>query len=133
MKRTYSGARLEPKVGTGSGTIIMVTEATAERVVTDPLPHMELHSPTGMSWGYAGSGPADLALSILAHHFGETTRDIKQANAGLRLPPHCLRFYQAFKFAFVAGWGNNWSITAEEIDQWINQQISPEETKPLGV
>lgn len=24
------------------------------------------HSPSGMSWGYAGSGPADLALNILA-------------------------------------------------------------------
>ncbi|MBT9252140.1 MAG: hypothetical protein KM296_00220 [Brockia lithotrophica] len=30
-----------------------------------PLHHVERHSPTGFEWGYGGSGPADLALSIL--------------------------------------------------------------------
>lgn len=30
-----------------------------------PLRHVMLHSPTGFEWGYGGSGPADLALSIL--------------------------------------------------------------------
>lgn len=38
-------------------------------VVTDgqeaPLRHVAKHSPTGMEWGYGGSGPADLARSIL--------------------------------------------------------------------
>src|SRR5215469_776339 len=29
------------------------------------LTHRPRHSPTGMTWGYAGSGPADLARSIL--------------------------------------------------------------------
>ena len=31
------------------------------------------HSPTGFSWGYGGSGPAQLALAILAHYLRETT------------------------------------------------------------
>lgn len=29
------------------------------------------HSPTGMEFGFHGSGPADLALTILADHLGE--------------------------------------------------------------
>lgn len=29
------------------------------------VPHQVRHSPTGLEWGYAGSGPADLARSIL--------------------------------------------------------------------
>lgn len=29
------------------------------------------HSPDGFEWGYAGSGPSQLALAILAHHFRE--------------------------------------------------------------
>jgi hypothetical protein len=34
---------------------------------TAPLPHrLVVHSPTGFAWGYGGSGPADLALNILA-------------------------------------------------------------------
>lgn len=34
------------------------------------IPHtIKRHSPTGMDWGYAGSGPADLALNILYHFY----------------------------------------------------------------
>jgi hypothetical protein len=34
---------------------------------TAPLAQrLVVHSPTGMEWGYAGSGPADLALNVLA-------------------------------------------------------------------
>ena len=29
------------------------------------VPHAARHSPTGIEWGYGGSGPADLALSVL--------------------------------------------------------------------
>jgi hypothetical protein len=44
-----------------------------------PLPHLPeatsaRHSPTGFSWGYGGSGPADLARSILIHALGEDAR-----------------------------------------------------------
>ena len=35
-----------------------------------PLRHVVLHSPTGFGWGYGGSGPADLALSILCAELG---------------------------------------------------------------
>lgn len=34
------------------------------------LAHVAVHSPTGFECGYSGSGPADLALSILADLFG---------------------------------------------------------------
>ena len=34
------------------------------------LPHVVKHSPAGMEWGYAGSGPADLARSILIDALG---------------------------------------------------------------
>lgn len=29
------------------------------------------HSPDGFNWGYGGSGPAQLALAILAHQMGD--------------------------------------------------------------
>ena len=45
------------------------------------------HSPTGFSWGYPGSGPAQLALAILLAY----------------LPEHeALALYQDFKFKFIA-------------------------------
>lgn len=38
---------------------------SAAHVLGQPVPHVAYHSPTGMSHGYSGSGPSDLALSIL--------------------------------------------------------------------
>lgn len=34
------------------------------------LPHVVKHSPSGFSWGYAGSGPSELARCILIDHLG---------------------------------------------------------------
>ena len=42
-------------------------DAAGEREL---LEHVECHSPTGYEWGYGGSGPADLALSILCDRIG---------------------------------------------------------------
>ena len=39
------------------------------------LRHINRHSPTGFEWGYGGSGPADLAYSILADYAGEDVAD----------------------------------------------------------
>lgn len=36
------------------------------------LPHTVLHSPDGLSWGYHGSGPTDLAWNLFAHVVGES-------------------------------------------------------------
>ena len=38
---------------------------------TRPLAHLLLHSPDGFEWGYHGSGPADLARSIVGDVLGE--------------------------------------------------------------
>ena len=35
------------------------------------------HSPTGFQWGYAGSGPAQLALAICAHALDNDTRALR--------------------------------------------------------
>jgi hypothetical protein len=50
-----------------------------------------------MEWGYAGSGPADLALSILADFFDErpSERDVHLGRC------KCYRHHQAFKFALI--------------------------------
>lgn len=41
--------------------------------VAYPLPHLVHHSPTGFEWGYGGSGPADLARSIVGDLLGTDT------------------------------------------------------------
>jgi len=87
---------------TASPHLITVTDGLNERL----LEHHVKHSPTGLSWGYAGSGPADLARSILWDYFGEE--------------PHP-GAYQALKRDFVALWpqDGNWVLTSDEIAQWL--------------
>ena len=55
-------------------------EGPRVHVVRDGSPfllrHVEMHSPTGFEWGYLGSGPADLSLSILADYLGN--RDVAE-------------------------------------------------------
>ena len=72
-------------------------------------PRLDLynHSPSGFEWGYGGSGPAQLALAILAHHL----RDGREA----------LRLYQRFKFAIVAGLPKRgWTLSNRDIDQALD-------------
>jgi len=64
------------------------------------------HSPTGFEWGYAGSGPAQLALAILADH----CRDDERA----------LNFYHRYKWTVIAELPyREWILTSREIEQML--------------
>lgn len=105
--------------------------------------------------GYAGSGPADLARSLLIDALGEAaacpdcrgvgyvmydpgieesgpepydpealpdgwdTLRCGSCDGGYRHLP-----YQEFKFAYVAGWGEEWRITRADILDWYRAQAS---------
>ncbi len=65
------------------------------------------HSQTGFEWGYAGSGPAQLALAILADMF----RDDDAA---------AVRLHQAFKRQVVATLpSTRWALTEDEVSRLI--------------
>jgi len=55
----------------GGGRLVAV-ESGGE--VVGPLLHHVKHSRTGMTWGYDGLGPADLARSLLIHALGDAAR-----------------------------------------------------------
>lgn len=87
-----------------------------------PLPHVVIHSPTGFEWGYGGSGPADLALSILADLLQEP---ISRVLAAWRGSGHsrALDLHQHFKFAFIGGLDRKgWRLTEEVIRRWMDSQ-----------
>ena len=94
-KRAYTGTR--PPEGS--------VEVTVGGL---PLPHRVRHSPDGFEWGYGGSGPADLALSILWDFLGEE-------------PPASM--CRAFKFDHVSTWPREgWSMTQTEVNVWVTMQ-----------
>jgi hypothetical protein len=55
------------RYASGRVRIIAHDKQTGDRY---ELPHIVRHSPAGMEWGYAGSGPADLARSLLIDALG---------------------------------------------------------------
>lgn len=64
------------------------------------------HSPDGFSWGYGGSGPSDLARSILWDHLE------KEPGSAM---------YQAFKWDVIAklDMEANFVLTAEQVASWV--------------
>lgn len=56
------------------------------------------HSPDGFQWGYDGSGPAQLALALLAHATGDDE--------------FALATYQQFKREVVATLPSKWTLDA---------------------
>lgn len=79
-----------------------------------PLPmHLDLfaHSPSGFEWGFAGSGPAQLALAILMDVFDD------RATA--------TEWHQRFKFDRIATLParEGWSISEGEVREWHREQI----------
>lgn len=95
---TYAGVQLP------GGRVVSVAHLEDGRQAwAENLPHVHKHS-SEFAWGYAGSGPADLARSILAHAVGMADAD---------------RYYQAFKRAYVVHWGREWSITQDNVREWV--------------
>lgn len=77
---------------------------TVDGRALDPCNDLRNHSPDGFQWGYGGSGPAQLALALLADHFGDGRK--------------ALEIYQDFKFTVIAGLsGDDWTLTSREIEQ----------------
>lgn len=70
------------------------------------LPHICRHSPDGFEWGYGGSGPADLALSMLTDAVGAELAE---------------RHYQRFKSQFIASQPfEGFCISSALVQAWID-------------
>ena len=94
--KVYEGIR------TKNGCQVTVREQGATSRPLDPRLDLHNHSPTGFEWGYGGSGPAQLALALLA----DTLGDDDEAH----------RLHQDFKFKVVGRLPHDrWQMTEEEI------------------
>lgn len=91
-------------------------EVTINSIPLDYTRSQELfnHSPSGGNWGYAGSGPAQLALALLVAF----TNDHAFA----------LRYHQAFKAEVLALQPMDEDLVLDEavVVQWVLRQIDDE-------
>ncbi|WP_139793440.1 DUF6166 domain-containing protein [Sulfobacillus thermosulfidooxidans] len=93
---TYRGLR------DASGVRVLIE---ANGMPVGDLPNTGYHSPTGFEWGYAGSGPADLAFALLHAVFAD--RQLAD------------RAHQVFKAEIIARLPyDGWALTAAEIRAW---------------
>jgi hypothetical protein len=114
---------------------VRYTEGQGEGGWVYRLPHANLHSPTGFECGYGGSGPADLAASILADWFMVKARTVAAVYRGrpLRRPrrdkptvalaEHVVHLHQDFKAEVIARLliapGESLEITGDQIAEWL--------------
>jgi len=116
IKKIYYG---EP----GGAVKVIEFESSNQTTPPDklrPLRHVVLHSPTGFNWGYSGSGPADLALSLLCDVLGERPSEKQIYHGQFRAYAH----HQDFKREFVARWDFNggFEIDSQTIASWLRER-----------
>ena len=94
--KTYEGLR------EGHAALVTVNDR--------PLnPRLDLwnHSPSGFEWGYSGSGPAQLALALLADHLSDDDEAV--------------RLHHDFKCEVVARLPyRGWTLTDREIREYLD-------------
>jgi hypothetical protein len=79
-----------------------VAEVSVDGRPLNPRLDLWNHSPTGFEWGYGGSGPAQLALALLADLLGNDE--------------DAVNLHQQFKFTVVAVLPHQgWTLTEEQL------------------
>lgn len=95
--KTYIGTR----DGNGTAVVYVQDSIHGSREIAWRL-DLRNHSPTGLEWGYGGSGPAQCALALLA--------DVLENDA------RALKFYQRFKWHTICGFDRRgFAITDDQI------------------
>ena len=106
----YAGRRTE------KGVFVEVGEGARPRPLN---PRLDLgnHSPAGFDWGYGGSGPAQLALALLADATGADAQAV--------------HLHRAFKWAVTARIPQDlaaWTLTAEDVLAWVDREAERDAT-----
>lgn len=75
---------------------------------------LQSHSPTGIEWGYVGSGPAQLALDILADALDSDLLAV--------------RLHQHFMYEWVVPWleSDEWMISQLQVVCWAEERVRPD-------
>jgi hypothetical protein len=98
-------------IRTANGCEVWVSRGESIRRL-NPRFDLRQHSPTGFEWGYGGSGPAQLALALLADWVGDDG--------------FALKHYQNLKFKLIAGLPRReWELTGTQIREVVVAMVAP--------
>jgi hypothetical protein len=100
----YRGAR------THAGADVVRVHAYGSTTPLDPRHDLQIYGPSGFEWGYGGSGPAQLALALLADATGRD--DLAES-----LSP-------AFHWDRIAGLASaGWTLTRFAVLEWVADHL----------
>lgn len=118
MHKTYRGFRTyAPTIVDGgvqsekheaSGVRVVVREDGRERDL-DPRLDIRNHSPTGLNWGYGGSGPAQLALALACDCYGDDVGSDPKV-------------YETLKAEVVSALQDEWELPAWWLQNWLRER-----------
>ena len=92
------------------------TQVLVDGVALEPRLDLVNHSPSGLEWGYGGSGPGQLALAILAHHAGDD---------------YAVRHHQQFKWDMITPLQEaSWQLTGAAVKAWCQRLESAPGPRP---
>jgi hypothetical protein len=104
VPKVYSGNR-----GRYRNSAEMRESGSTQTRPLDPRLDLFTHSPTGLEWGYGGSGPAQLTLAILAEHLGDDAMAV--------------RLHQAFNWSVIAKFNRaGGRLSSGDIDRWLAER-----------
>jgi hypothetical protein len=111
-EKVYTGKR-DKNAGT---CIVHVVELDGDSHLLNPRLDLFNHSPTGFEWGYGGSGPAQLALAILADCL---------THKGISHDEIAVRLHQQFKRQFVAPLDRHksWKMNGKDVMKFVVDQL----------
>lgn len=113
---------------------VIVTDENGSRLLT----HHVKHSPTGLEWGYGGSGPSDAARSILIDALGIAIKQKRNGQVDFLEAGEVDAFgsYHVFKFAHIASMPKDGGeLPARTVIAWwqLHQaQANPDGMRAMG-
>ncbi len=129
--KLYRGRRIIQRLGHGS-----ITRFPYVTVNGRPLAYFNTRGPGTATpdpekervfeWGYAGGGPSNLAVAILADYFGETSPARWASKEEYQAVRYCNRFRDDFVSLLPRGVDDEWEISSDQIANWL---LSLEEKK----
>lgn len=96
---------------------IVCSRTAREKAVINIPQKIKFHSPTGMEFGYGGSGPSDLAFNICTQYANSNVEGFMDS---------VRQVYQDFKWEFIAKmpWEGG-TISGAAIREWLRERGVP--------
>lgn len=97
------------KLYSGDRTIDGIKVLVDSKSLPDRV-ELKCYSTGGLEWGYKGEGPMQLSFALLFDHTGDVNFSIKNA--------------ELFMNSVVVEFQNDWSITSDKIQAWLQRNPS---------